>query len=523
MWNRDEEASTVRYEDELTTMETTTNWERLATVGYATTTEGSQPSERATGVLANEEVAYDLENDEIVNAEPSERASGVLTTEEVAFDLEKPYLRTEEQSERAIGALTTEEVAHDLEDDYLRMEKPSESATDGLTTEFDEETTRKTTANVCNGARCRCLEALPVEVKYVNYLPSKKAEGDASVVPLEKKTDTEESDPPATKTGVPPEYDRNAGPSVLEQVGVASEDGHEDVELTKESGETPDESAASTDAAPPPEEPPPPHARLFTEEELRALEARTPSTMGVELEEYDKELEERLFPLDELELEKRVKTLAVSAEAKRANRDFRADPPPTKDEARGEPEPGGPTELVNAKDDDASINEVVASLVPSSRFAATTVDESRVIANTGVPRVNLERKDEDVPSALPFQLRTLVRSVVFLLILDEEAKNGERCPTCHYPKAYPPEAEPRGHFVPGPFSTELTTRAHELIIERAGTLRDSVLCCARSREPTSNRSVRPSPRGSSAEGPAGVIALFESRFNLGGYGSTARL
>ncbi|KAE9185875.1 hypothetical protein PF005_g21076 [Phytophthora fragariae] len=474
MWNRDEEASTVRYEDELTTMETTTNWERLATVGYATTTEGSQPSERATGVLANEEVAYDLENDEIVNAEPSERASGVLTTEEVAFDLEKPYLRTEEQSERAIGALTTEEVAHDLEDDYLRMEKPSESATDGLTTEFDEETTRKTTANVCNGTRCRCLEALPVEVKYVKYLPSKKAEGDASVVPLEKKTDTEESDPPATKTGVPPEYDRNAGPSVLEQVGVASEDGHEDVELTKESGETPDESAASTDTAPPPEEPPPPHARLFTEEELRALEARTPSTMGVELEEYDKELEERLFPLDEVELEKR-KTLAVSAEAKRANRDFRADPPPTKDEARGEPEPGGPTELVNAKDDDASINEVVASLVPSSRFAATTVDESRVIANTGVPRVNLERKDEDVPSALPFQLSTLVRSVVFLLILDEEAKNGERCPTCHYPKAYPPEAEPRGHFVPGPFSTELTTRAHELIIERAGTLRDSVL------------------------------------------------
>ncbi|KAE9313857.1 hypothetical protein PR003_g19390 [Phytophthora rubi] len=470
MWNRDEEASTVRYEDELTTMETTTNWERLATVGYATTTEGSQPSERATGVLANEEVAYDLENDEIVNAEPSERASGVLTTEEVAFDLEEPYLRTEEPSERAIGALTTEEVAHDLEDDYLRMEKPSESATGGLTTEFDEETTRKTTANVCNGARCRCLEALPVEVKYVNYLPSKKAEGDASVVPLEKKTDTEESDPPATKTGVPPEYDRNAGPSVLEQVGVASEDGHEDVELTKESGETPDESAASTDAAPPPEEPPPPHARLFTEEELRALEARTPSTMGVELEEYDKELEERLFPLDEVERRWRCQLKPRGLIATSV-----LTPPPTKDEARGEPEPGGPTELVNAKDDDASINEVVASLVPSSRFAATTVDESRVIANTGVPRVNLERKDEDVPSALPFRLRTLVRSVVFLLILDEEAKNGERCPTCHYPKAYPPEAEPRGHFVPGPFSTELTTRAHELIIERAGTLRDSVL------------------------------------------------
>ncbi|KAE9002486.1 hypothetical protein PR002_g17614 [Phytophthora rubi] len=240
MWNREEEASAVRYEDEHTAMETTANWERPATVGYATTTEKSQPSERATGVLANEEVAYDLENDEIVNEEPSERASGVLTTEEVAFDLEEPYLRTEEPSERAIGALTTEEVAYDLEDDYLRMEKPSESAADELTTKFDEETTRKTTVNVCNGARCRCLEALPVEVKYVNYLPSKKAEGDASVVPLEKKTDTEESDSPATMTDVPwpltPEFDRNRTGDA--PIGVPDEPS-----AVTEGGATPSDSA----------------------------------------------------------------------------------------------------------------------------------------------------------------------------------------------------------------------------------------------------------------------------------------
>ncbi|KAE8883321.1 hypothetical protein PF005_g11475 [Phytophthora fragariae] len=63
------------------------------------------------------------------------------------------------------------------------------------------------------------------------------------------------------------------------------------------------------------------------------------------------------------------------------------------------------------------MNEVVASIVPSSRFAATTVDERRVIAKIGVSRANLERTDEDVPSALPFRLRTLVRSEVFLVIL----------------------------------------------------------------------------------------------------------
>ncbi|KAE9333721.1 hypothetical protein PF008_g14317 [Phytophthora fragariae] len=121
------------------------------------------------------------------------------------------------------------------------------------------------------------------------------------------------------------------------------------------------------------------------------------------------------------------------------------------------------------------MNEVVASIVPSSRFAATTVDECRVIANIGVPRANLERKDEDVPSALPFRSRTLVRSVVFRLILDEEAKNGARCPKCHYPEAYPPEIEPRGHFVPGPFPVEHMTRARGLVLNRAGVLGDDVM------------------------------------------------
>ncbi|KAE9338334.1 hypothetical protein PR003_g11552 [Phytophthora rubi] len=527
MWNRDEKASTERYGDELTTMETTDE-ERPATVGYATTTEESQPSERDTGVLANEEVASDLENDEIMNEEPSERASGVLTTEEVAVDLEEPYLRTEEPSERAIGALTTEEVAHDLENDCLQMEKPSESATGELTTGDNEETTRKPTVNVCNGARCRCLEALPVVKERVSFLPSKNAEGEKSVAPTEKKTNSEESDRSAVGVGVPlpkpPECNRDADPSVLARVSVAPEDGQEDVESTEESSGAQDKSAASTDAASPPEEPPPPHARLFTEEELGALEARTPSTVGVELEEYDKELEERLFPLDEVELEKRVvrnaakakepsleelsvllnlpvetirrtreaspgelstpeywlgwfkKTLAESAESKRANRDFRADPPPTKEETRTDPGPSGPTEPEDASGGDASImNEVVASIVPPARIAVTLVDERRVIANIGVPRAELKRKDEDVPCPLPFRLRTLVWSVVFLLILDEEAKHGTRCPRCHYPEAYPPEPEPRGHFVPGPFSAGHLTRARELVIGRAGVLGDSVM------------------------------------------------
>ncbi|KAE9090306.1 hypothetical protein PF010_g18638 [Phytophthora fragariae] len=147
------------------------------------------------------------------------------------------------------------------------MEKPSESATGELTTGSDEETTRTTTVNVCNGARCRCLEALPVVVKHVNNLPSKKAEVNSSVVPVKKRTDSEESDSPVTKTSVPgsskPEYVQDeAGnaqlASVPEEPSVESEDGTTPSKFNEESGESLDEPALGADAAPPPEESPPP-------------------------------------------------------------------------------------------------------------------------------------------------------------------------------------------------------------------------------------------------------------------------
>ncbi|GMF31417.1 unnamed protein product [Phytophthora fragariaefolia] len=371
MWNRDDAASAVRYEEGLTTMETTEG-ERPMAVGYATTTEEYQSNESAIG----------------------------------------------------------------------------------LTTGNNEEITRKTTVNVCNGVRCRCLEALPVVVERVNFLPSRNAEGNASAAPAEKKTDIKESDSPAEEIGVPfpttLEYDRNAGPSGLERVSEAFEDGLEEVESTEKSSGVLDDQA---EAVAPPGESPPPYTRHFTKEELEALEAKTPSPTGVELEEYDKELEEQLFPLDEVELRERVaknaakakelsleelsvmlnlpletlertreaspgelsmpeywldwyrKTLAASAEAKRANRDFRASVPPTKDGARAESGPSRPTEPESADDEVAPVmDEVVASVVSSSRVATTMVDESRVIANICVPRAGSERKDEALHRRFLFRL-----------------------------------------------------------------------------------------------------------------------
>lgn len=50
---------------------------------------------------------------------------------------------------------------------------------------------------------------------------------------------------------------------------------------------------------------PPLHARVFTAEELDALERGIPIVASEEKEEYDKEIEERLHPLDEIELKKK--------------------------------------------------------------------------------------------------------------------------------------------------------------------------------------------------------------------------
>ncbi|KAE9010644.1 hypothetical protein PR002_g15296 [Phytophthora rubi] len=50
----------------------------------------------------------------------------------------------------------------------------------------------------------------------------------------------------------------------------------------------------------------PRRAIVITSAELDALEAGLPPPAAVEKEEYDKELEERLFPLDEVELKKKM-------------------------------------------------------------------------------------------------------------------------------------------------------------------------------------------------------------------------
>ncbi|GMF32081.1 unnamed protein product [Phytophthora fragariaefolia] len=229
------------------------------------------------------------------------------------------------------------------------------------------------------------------------------------------------------------------------------------------------------------EEKPKEYQRLFTHEELDAMEASSPGQEGtalagqeiaVEKEEYDKELEDRLFPLDEVELLKRVKqnaeaqmepsiedmakhldlpvevlertkeaspdgmsspeywlewflnTLESSEEAKRANRDFNAVGPGTK---QGVP---GATEVMY-EDLGLSKGRNNADEDQQERIskAAASVTETDVLASVGVPlscasdaalSVSPETTDEEID---PSVVRSIARLTVYDMLKDY--KNGD--------------------------------------------------------------------------------------------------
>ncbi|KAE9327482.1 hypothetical protein PR003_g16010 [Phytophthora rubi] len=199
---------------------------------------------------------------------------------------------------------------------------------------------------------------------------------------------------------------------------------------------------------------PSPHARVFTEDELDALEGGEPSSTADEKEKYDKELEERLFPLDEVELAKRMKqnteqqrelslpelskeTLAASDEAKRANRDFRsADEGATdstgvtavqgrEDRERFSREDGStpprrsvrPEQLETTKETIVKENIVVS--LCSGRTVAIASVSSLTPAETG--------------RLLPSRWRALVRRAVYQLVKAEDRLGADSCPSCSSP------------------------------------------------------------------------------------------
>ncbi|KAE9042644.1 hypothetical protein PR001_g3842 [Phytophthora rubi] len=260
---------------------------------------------------------------------------------------------------------------------------------------------------------------------------------------------------------------------------------------------------------------------VFISAELDALEAGLPPPAAVEKEEYDKELEERLFPLDEVELKKKMvknaekekdlsleemsvlldvpvetlartresapveqsgpeywadwyrRTLATSEEAKRANRDFNKEASST-----------AGTPRVNAvQHRDADWRDVgggskrVPEGRPSNNSKASTVTEKSVVGNICVsfagPAAEVTSRDES--TKVPFRLRTLARSVVYQIVLEEEAKGVPCCPVCKELLVLPTTDLPKTTEVARYSALERETRARELIVAAAGVLGDGMM------------------------------------------------
>ncbi|KAE9276201.1 hypothetical protein PF008_g29151 [Phytophthora fragariae] len=226
----------------------------------------------------------------------------------------------------------------------------------------------------------------------------------------------------------------------------------------------------------------PEYARLFTPDEIAALEAGRPSPAAEEKEEYDKEIEERLFPLDEVELLKKMKknaakekeltleelssllnlpvetlartresspaelsapeywsawycrTLAASEEAKRANRDFKAPATAAASTPRvGTVQPDW-SDGLKAEENDLISEEVMNLSVkePNESPPEPVTDERLVAGNICVAFSGSEVEDppQEDPVKIPFRLRSLIRTVVYQIVLEEEERSVPRCPAC---------------------------------------------------------------------------------------------
>ncbi|KAE9069616.1 hypothetical protein PF010_g26594, partial [Phytophthora fragariae] len=244
----------------------------------------------------------------------------------------------------------------------------------------------------------------------------------------------------------------------------------------------------------------PEYARLFTPDELDALEAGRPSPAAEEKEEYDKEIEERLFPLDEVELLKKTKktaakekeltleelssllnltTLAASEEAKRANRDFKAPATAAASTPRvGAVQPDW-SDGLKAEENDLISEEVMNVSVkePNESPPEPVTDERLVAGNICVAFSGSEVEDppQEDPVKIPFRLRSLIRTVVYQIVLEEEARSVPRCPACLEADTSPSDDSSSSASTRLYAIVEREARARLLTLAAAGVLGDRMM------------------------------------------------
>ncbi|KAE9051323.1 hypothetical protein PR001_g1555 [Phytophthora rubi] len=158
--------------------------------------------------------------------------------------------------------------------------------------------------------------------------------------------------------------------------------------------------------------------------------------------------------------------LASSEEAKRANRDFSKETPSTASTPR----------LNAVQHGDADWRDVgggsdrVPEGRPSDNSRASTVTEKSVVGNICVsfagPSAEVTSRDES--TKVPFRLRTLARSVVYQIVLEEEAKGVPCCPVCKEILVLPTTDLPKTTGVAHYSALERETRAR--VAAAAGVL-----------------------------------------------------
>ncbi|KAE9207811.1 hypothetical protein PF004_g16933 [Phytophthora fragariae] len=266
---------------------------------------------KARHLLSNEEVEWEhtLENDEEVQASwPQENGRRERDDEEErstpeGVGEELPYTegnaRFEEESVLSSDCCDYHEGDESSpgdenknEDDELASsetlavlgadednptEEPSEATTAATTesaTAGEGETTTSSPINVCNGESCHSLENLLTKIEHENC-----------GVTIEPGPLLENEE------GVPPPYEEPAKKPLTTPQNSDEPRGGKYTD--------PEEASSVTRDSVPPE-----HSRLFSADKLDVLEANAPQLTKPVLEESGKEIEERLFPLDELELKK---------------------------------------------------------------------------------------------------------------------------------------------------------------------------------------------------------------------------
>ncbi|GMF35670.1 unnamed protein product [Phytophthora fragariaefolia] len=231
---------------------------------------------------------------------------------------------------------------------------------------------------------------------------------------------------------------------------------------------------------------PPPNARLYNAEELDALESERKETEGANVGGNERYFESTLartresspgeLSTPEYWSDWYRRTLAVSEEAKRANRDFREMRPNESDAPRIHAvEPSDPGGRDGGGGDEGLLPLELRS---RGRKSTTHSDESIVAGNICVSFAEVcgeETREIDKGMELPFRFRTLVKNTVYPILLEEEARSDPRCLLCKDPFVHLKKCG-HGPTTLMPYSAdERKCRVHKLVSEAAGTLGDLVL------------------------------------------------